>query len=94
MGTRQQALQPDPAQLSIPALTQLSSATTLSQMSVVEEPVEPPPLELSPEQQLVLTKVMQGDNVFFTGPAGESEYGVFFYLDLAQGRREEPESRC
>lgn len=41
-------------------------------MSGVEEPPEPPPLQLSPEQELVLTKVMRGENVFFTGPAGES----------------------
>jgi len=44
-------------------------------MSVMEEPLEPPPVQLSPEQELVLTKVAQGDNVFFTGPAGESSYG-------------------
>ena len=41
-------------------------------MSVVEEPPEPPPLQLSPEQELVLTKVTRGENVFFTGPAGGS----------------------
>lgn len=40
-------------------------------MSVVEEPEEPPPQQLSPEQELVLTKVARGENVFFTGPAGE-----------------------
>lgn len=49
--------------------TQLPDAT---QMNPVEEPEEPPPLRLSPEQQLVLAKVERGDNVFFTGPAGES----------------------
>ena len=42
-----------------------------SQISVIEEPVEPAPLQLSPEQQLVLDKVVRGENVFFTGPAGE-----------------------
>ena len=44
-------------------------------MSIVEEPVEPPPIQLSPEQELVLTRVKRGDNVFFTGPAGEPRYG-------------------
>lgn len=29
-------------------------------------------MQLSPEQELVLNKVMRGENVFFTGPAGES----------------------
>jgi len=41
-------------------------------MSVVEEPEEPPPVQLSPEQELVLAKVARGENVFFTGPAGGS----------------------
>lgn len=54
-------------------------------MSVVEEPVEPPPLQLSPEQQLVLTKVTQGENVFFTGPAGEFEYGERLFLISLKG---------
>jgi len=40
-------------------------------MSVVEEPEDPPPIQLSPEQEMVLAKVARGDNVFFTGPAGE-----------------------
>jgi hypothetical protein len=44
-------------------------------MSTLEEPLEPPPLQLSPEQQLVLAKVERGENVFFTGPAGEFEHG-------------------
>lgn len=44
-------------------------------MSVVEEPEEPPPVQLSPEQELVLAKVARGENVFFTGPAGESGHG-------------------
>jgi len=44
-------------------------------MSVVEEPEEPPPIQLSPEQEMVLAKVARGENVFFTGPAGESRDG-------------------
>ena len=46
-----------------------------TQMSVVEEPEEPSPIRLSPEQEQVLAKVARGDNVFFTGPAGESGDG-------------------
>ena len=49
-------------------------------MSVVEEPAEPPPLQLSPEQELVLSKVMRGENVFFTGPAGKSGCGEDLYF--------------
>jgi hypothetical protein len=40
-------------------------------MRVVEEPSEPPPQQLSLEQQLVMRRVQSGENVFFTGPAGE-----------------------
>ena len=56
-----------------------SSNTTLapSQTNAVEEPAEPPPIQLSPEQELVLSKVMRGENVFFTGPAGECNTEVF-----------------
>jgi hypothetical protein len=63
-------------------------------MSVVEEPIEPPPLQLSPEQQLVVTKVAQGENVFFTGPAGEFEYGEHLFLKSLKDKLEAPESRC
>jgi len=57
----------------MPTPTQSSDVTSLaSQMSGVEEPEEPPPVQLSPEQELVLAKVVRGENVFFTGPAGES----------------------
>jgi len=55
------------------APTQTPRATQMSVvMSIVEEPEEPPPIQLSPEQEMVLVKVARGDNVFFTGPAGES----------------------
>jgi len=37
-------------------------------------------MQLSPEQELVLTKVAQGENVFFTGPAGELGYGNRLFL--------------
>jgi hypothetical protein len=85
MSTQQQASQPDPAQPPTPTPTQPSSVATFSQMSVVEEPVEPPPLQLSPEQQLVLTKVTRRENVFFTGPAGEHECGERLFLILLKG---------
>ena len=62
-----------------------SSSTTLapSQTNAVEEPLEPPPIQLSPEQELVLSKVIRGENVFFTGPAGECDIRVFV-SDLAK----------
>jgi len=37
-------------------------------------------MQLSPEQELVLTKVARGENVFFTGPAGEFGYGNRLFL--------------
>jgi len=70
--TQQLLSQPHPAQPPEVAPTQPPRD---SQMSVMEEPAEPPPIQLSPEQELVLVKVARGENVFFTGPAGESGGG-------------------
>jgi len=67
--TQQQLTQRHTAQY--PALAPTQPPRDI-QMNLVEEPEEAPPAQLSPEQQLVLAKVARGENVFFTGPAGES----------------------